>query len=51
MGKDTVNAYLTHKRVKELMVSGETFDICMFENFNAEAMMVINNYFKYFLAS
>lgn len=44
MGKDTVNAYLTHPSVRELMDSGETFDICMFENFNAEAMMVILNF-------
>lgn len=40
MGLDTVNAYLSHPKVLELMSSGETFDICMFENFNAEAMMV-----------
>lgn len=43
MGDLIVDTYMTHPKVKELISSHETFDICMFENFNAEAMLVSNN--------
>lgn len=42
MGDITVDTYLRHPNVQKIMNSGETFDICIFENFNTEAMMVKN---------
>jgi len=41
MGDVTVETYLSHPNVQKLINSMETFDICIFENFNTEAMMVI----------
>ena len=41
MGDVTVDTYLSHPNVQKLMNSGESFDICILENFNTEAMMVI----------
>ncbi|CAG9806948.1 unnamed protein product [Chironomus riparius] len=39
MGDVTVDTYLSHPNVQKLMRSGESFDICILENFNTEAMM------------
>lgn len=40
MGELMVDTYMTHPNLKKLMGSGEKFDICLFENFNTEALFV-----------
>jgi hypothetical protein len=40
VGVASVDVYMTHPNVIELMNSNEKFDACFFENFNAEALMV-----------
>lgn len=40
MGADVVNLYLSHPKVEELQKSEEKFDICVFEVFAADALLV-----------
>lgn len=40
LGIDTVDAYLQHPNVQKLLKSKEKFDICVIENFNADAFVV-----------
>lgn len=40
MGNDLVNDYLTHPKVQKLLKSDAQFDVCVFEVFNADALVV-----------
>ena len=40
-----VTAYLSHPEVKTLMDSGEKFDVCIIEMFNADAFLVSSTSF------
>lgn len=40
MGADIVNSYLSHHKVVELQKSNVKFDICVFEVFASDALLV-----------
>jgi hypothetical protein len=43
MGELMVETYLSHPNLEKLIKSDEKFDICLFENFNTEALFVSYN--------
>lgn len=45
IGGEMVTAYLSHPEVKTLMDSGEKFDVCIIEMFNADAFLVSSTSF------
>jgi hypothetical protein len=47
-GEWMANEYLSHESLKKLVDANETFDVCILENFNAEAIMVKLTVFKRF---
>lgn len=40
MGADLVKSYLDHPGIQEFLKSGEKFDVCIIEVFNADALLV-----------
>ena len=44
MCSDLVQEYMNHPSVNELLASNEKFDICVFEVFNVDALLVSVNY-------
>lgn len=40
LGGDTINVYMQSPEIIKFMASGEKFDICIIEVFNAEAFLV-----------
>lgn len=43
MGADLVEVYMKHPEVQKLLKSDERFDVCVFENFLADALLVSVN--------
>ena len=46
MGHDLVNQYMNHTGLSEFLKENESFDVCVIEIFNADALLVCKK-FKY----